>query len=68
MFVINIAAIVYLIYSKRLFGVRGGRAAFEAERHSESLLEVEKSADQDAAARTSDQLARSTATDSAGSE
>jgi len=66
-FVINIAAIAYLIYSKRLFGARGGRAAFEAERHSESLLEVEKSADQ-VPATEGDQLARSTATDSAGSE
>ena len=27
-----------------LFGFRGGRAAFEAERHSESLLEVERAA------------------------
>lgn len=40
--VVNIAAVVYLIWSKRLFGVRGGHAAFEAERHSESLLEVER--------------------------
>jgi uncharacterized membrane protein (DUF2068 family) len=39
-FVINVAAVVYLVWSKRLFGVRGGRAAFEAERESESLLEV----------------------------
>jgi uncharacterized membrane protein (DUF2068 family) len=41
---INLIAIVYLLLSKRLFGLRGGREAFEAERHSESLLEVEKSA------------------------
>jgi uncharacterized membrane protein (DUF2068 family) len=69
-FIINIAAIVYLIYSKRLFGARGGRRAFEAERHSESLLEVEKSADQPAGdeSASDDQLARTTATDSAGSE
>ncbi|GAB2968858.1 DUF2127 domain-containing protein [Nocardioides montaniterrae] len=43
-FVVNIAAVVYLIWSKRLFGVRGGHAAFEAERHAESLLEVEHAA------------------------
>ncbi len=42
--VINLVAIGYLLLSKRLFGLRGGRAAFEAERHSESLLEVERSA------------------------
>jgi len=40
-FAINVAAVAYLLYTKRLFGLRGGRAAFEAERHSESLLEVE---------------------------
>jgi uncharacterized membrane protein (DUF2068 family) len=42
--VINVAAVVYLVLSKRLFGVRGGAAAFEAERHAVSLLEVEVSA------------------------
>jgi uncharacterized membrane protein (DUF2068 family) len=41
---INIAAVVYLLLTKRLFGLRGGRAAFEAERHSASLLEVETAA------------------------
>jgi len=43
-FVINVAAIVYLVWTKRLFGLRGGRAAFEAERESASLLEVEQAA------------------------
>jgi uncharacterized membrane protein (DUF2068 family) len=43
-FAINVAAVAYLLYTKRLFGLRGGRAAFEAERHSESLLEVERAA------------------------
>jgi uncharacterized membrane protein (DUF2068 family) len=41
---VNLAAVVYLVLSKRLFGVRGGHAAFEAERRSESLLEVEAAA------------------------
>ena len=41
---INLVAVVYLVHSKRLFGVRGGHAAFEAERASESLLEVEAAA------------------------
>jgi uncharacterized membrane protein (DUF2068 family) len=41
---INVAAVVYLLVSKRLFGLRGGRAAYDAERHEESLLEVERSA------------------------
>ncbi|MCU1588895.1 MAG: putative rane protein [Frankiales bacterium] len=44
--VVNVAAIAYLVWTKRLFGVRGGRVAFEKERESESLLEVEASAGQ----------------------
>jgi len=46
--VINLFAIAYLLWTKRLFGLRGGHAAFEAERHSESLLEVERSASREA--------------------
>ena len=42
-FVVNIAAVVYLIYSKRLFGVRGGGKAYEAELNEVSLLEVQDS-------------------------
>ncbi len=42
--VINLVAVAYLVLSKRLFGVRGGHAAFEAERNAMSLLEVEASA------------------------
>jgi uncharacterized membrane protein (DUF2068 family) len=41
---VNLVAVVYLVVSKRLFGVRGGHAAFEAERNSESLLEIEAAA------------------------
>ncbi|MDX6310208.1 MAG: hypothetical protein QOI06_3254 [Nocardioidaceae bacterium] len=43
-FLINIAAVVWLIWSKRLFGVRGGGAAFHAEHQAESLLTVERAA------------------------
>lgn len=39
---VNVAAVVYLLVGKRLFGIRGGRAAYEAARHEESLLEVEE--------------------------
>jgi uncharacterized membrane protein (DUF2068 family) len=39
--VLNTAAVLYLLLSKRLFGLRGGKAAYEAERHETSLLEVE---------------------------
>nr|WP_261568774.1 DUF2127 domain-containing protein [Frankia gtarii] len=40
--VLNLGAVVYLVASKRLFGVRGGATAFEARRHAESLLEVQQ--------------------------
>jgi len=43
-FAVNVAAVIYLIWSKYLFGFRGGRAAFESARHSASLLEVERAA------------------------
>lgn len=42
--VINVGAVVYLLFAKHLFGLRGGKAAYEAELHEESLLEVEHSA------------------------
>jgi len=35
---------LYLLFAKRLFGLRGGRRAYDAERHGEQLLEVERSA------------------------
>ncbi len=44
-FAINLAAVVWLIVAKRLFGVRGGRAAEEAENEEVSLLTVEKAAE-----------------------
>lgn len=43
-FAINVAAVVYLLVSKRLFGIRGGRDAYDADRHGQQLLEVERSA------------------------
>jgi uncharacterized membrane protein (DUF2068 family) len=43
-FAFNVFAVVYILWTKRLFGFRGGRTAFEAERHSQSLLEVEQAA------------------------
>lgn len=42
--VINIAAVIWLLWSKRLFGLRGGAAAYHAEHHAESLLTVERAA------------------------
>lgn len=41
---VNLAAIVWLLWSKRLFGLHGGAAAYYAEHHTESLLTVERAA------------------------
>ncbi len=43
---INLFAVGYLLWTKRLFGLRGGYASYEAERRSGSLLEVEQAAHQ----------------------
>jgi uncharacterized membrane protein (DUF2068 family) len=41
---LNVVAVLYILIGKRLFGLRGGHAAFEAERRSASLMEVEEAA------------------------
>jgi uncharacterized membrane protein (DUF2068 family) len=41
---VNVAAVAWLVWSKRLFGVRGGDAAYRAEHSEESLLTVERAA------------------------
>jgi len=41
---VNLFAVGYLLYTKRLFGIRGGHAAFQADRHGQSLIEVEQAA------------------------
>jgi uncharacterized membrane protein (DUF2068 family) len=45
--VVNLFAVAYILWTKRLFGFRGGHAAFEAERRNDSLLELEHAADVD---------------------
>jgi len=42
--IINVAAVIYLVYTKRLFGFRGGAKAYEQELRSEALLDVELAA------------------------
>jgi uncharacterized membrane protein (DUF2068 family) len=42
--VINLLLVVYLVWSKRLFGVRGGKQAYEARLRTESFIEVEQAA------------------------
>lgn len=43
-FAINVAAVVYLLISKRLFGLRGGRKAYDEERRGEQLIDIERAA------------------------
>ncbi|BBX40816.1 DUF2127 domain-containing protein [Mycobacterium simiae] len=43
-FSINVLAVIYLLVSKRLFGLRGGRQAYDEERRGEQLLDVERAA------------------------
>jgi uncharacterized membrane protein (DUF2068 family) len=43
-FAVNLLLVIYLVWSKRLFGVRGGKKAYEAQLRGESLLEVEQAA------------------------
>ena len=39
-FLINLALVLYLVLTKRLFGVRGGRRAYEARLRSESIMDA----------------------------
>ena len=40
-FLINLGLVLYLVVTKRLFGVRGGKKAYEARLSSESILDAE---------------------------
>ena len=40
-FLVNVALVAYLVYAKRLFGVRGGGRAYEARLRSESIIDIE---------------------------
>lgn len=42
--VLNILAVLYIVLAKRLFGLRGGHQAIQAERRSAALLEAEETA------------------------
>lgn len=43
-FAINVAVVVFLLISKRLFGLRGGRSAYDHERRGEQLIDIERAA------------------------
>jgi uncharacterized membrane protein (DUF2068 family) len=42
--VINLLLVIYLLWTKRLFGVRGGKKAYETRLRTESVIEVEQAA------------------------
>ncbi len=42
--VINLLLVIYLVWTKRLFGIRGGKKAYEAGLRSDSYIEVEQAA------------------------
>ena len=46
LFAINLALVLYLVITKRLFGVRGGKAAYDARLRSESVMEAASAARQ----------------------
>ena len=41
---INLLLVIYLVWTKRLVGVRGGKTAYEVRLRSESVLEVAQAA------------------------
>jgi uncharacterized membrane protein (DUF2068 family) len=55
--VINLVLVAYLVWSKRLFGTRGGKQAYEARLRTDSFIEVEQAAL--AATRLAEQPTRS---------
>ena len=44
LFGVNLALVLYLVITKRLFGVRGGKQAYEARLRTESFIEIEQAA------------------------
>ena len=65
LFVVNLALVLYLVLTKRLFGARGGRKAYEARLRSESVID-DAAAKSAALATISGTLADLSASDSAG--
>jgi uncharacterized membrane protein (DUF2068 family) len=42
--VINLLLVIYLVWTRRLFGARGGKTAYQARLRSESVIEMEQAA------------------------
>lgn len=43
-FVVNVLLVAYLVWTRRLFGARGGGKAYEAQLREESVIEIEQAA------------------------
>jgi hypothetical protein len=43
-FLVNLLLVVYLVWTKRLLGARGGKRAYDAQLRAESVIEVEQAA------------------------
>jgi uncharacterized membrane protein (DUF2068 family) len=56
---VNVGAVAFIVHRKRLFGVRGGGAAYEAERHEASLLQVIAAAGESARFEENEKIAGS---------
>jgi uncharacterized membrane protein (DUF2068 family) len=56
-FVINLLLVVYLVWTRRLFGVRGGKKAYEARWRGESVIEEEEAALAEQATHLAEQAA-----------
>jgi hypothetical protein len=41
---VNLLLVIYLVWTKRLFGARGGKRAYDARLRAESVIEVEQAA------------------------
>jgi uncharacterized membrane protein (DUF2068 family) len=72
-FAINLALVVYLLVTRRLFGIRGGKKAYEARLRSASILDAELAAlaaqdDQAVPAGPASELAASPATAGTGEQ
>src|SRR5215813_8351509 len=63
LFLLNLLLIVYLVYSRRLFGARGGKEAYEAKRRADSVLDEAANA---ATVRAEQRQATNAATASGG--
>ncbi len=64
LFVLNLLLVFYLVYSRRLFGARGGKEAYEARLRAESTLDAAEKA---AAALSAGRTASASSPASAGS-